>query len=660
MLSQSLEYRPDIDGLRAVAVLSVVVYHAFPGGLNAGFLGVDVFFVISGYLITKIIHKDIKNGSFSIRQFYSRRIRRIFPALFLVLGSTLVFGFLFLFPSELANLGKHVFFGAIFASNFVLWSEVGYFDASAWEKILLHLWSLAVEEQFYIIWPFALYYAFIKCRRQNLFLLSLFAGSFFLYIVLYRINPTAAFYFSPSRFWELLAGACVALFAKPWTKRAIVSNIAAGSACFVLFAGIVAGDEHDPSLPFVTLFVVLASAFLIWIGPASWFNRVLLSNRAMVWFGLISYPLYLWHWPILAFLRIGQDGSIVLSYPVGIAAIVVSVFLAWATYRFVERGLRFNPSGLTVPSLASSIALSGALGLAISLGGGLASRIQVDPPAGVTLFEDYPHPQNDSSCDDRYAHMKDFWACVVTRPDEVDLVLIGDSHANQYIQSFRKLTPGQTVLNISEPGCLPFNGFGSQSCLAMQRRILSFLEMNENPPTVLLTGYFSFLAAGFAGENREGERVARPLTPETEKLFLENGRWFLSELVQIGVPIYVLGDIPDLIDRPAACLSVEGMLISHLRIQEERWVTRRGDDCFISFVDYKERIEPHDTVLSNLLAEFPQVRFFAARDVLCRGEECFAMRDATPLYWNSDHLTLEGADLVVGAALERFPRLIGH
>ena len=656
-MNSSTGYRPDIDGLRAVAVLPVVFYHVFPSGLNAGFLGVDVFFVISGYLITKIIHEGIQSGEFSARKFYARRIRRIFPTLILVLVSTLIFGNLFLFPNELAELGTHVFAGSVFISNFMLWSEVGYFDNSAWEKVLLHLWSLAVEEQFYIVWPLILWVALVWIRRPLLIVLGLFFASLITYFALFQFDPTAAFYFSPSRFWELLAGALVAIFARPCRMPAIKSNTLCILAMTILIAAFFAGDKNDESLPVVTMLVVLSTAFLIWVGQSTWFNRAILSNRILVWFGLISYPLYLWHWPILAYIRIGQGGSIDISYLNGFAAVFAAVGLAWITYRFFESGIRFNPSRLVVGTLSIAVVVTGGIGLSSSIWSGFPKRLMVDPPLGLTLFQDYPHPQQDGSCNHLSSDVRALWACVISAPLNPDVVLIGDSHANQYYEPFRNLVPSQTILNLSEPGCLPFNSFGSLDCQKKQEEVLNFLADQQDLRSIVVTGYFSFLAAGFQGENREGYRVAAELSPERKAKFIENGRGFLNKLTDLNATIYVLGDIPDLVERPSACLTVKGFLISSLRIPQKQSLIHQDDDCFINANDFSERNEEFRDLLYSLLMEYPEIKFFEAKNAVCTAEACYAIRDGLPLYWNSDHLTLEGGRLVLESLFEKFPEL---
>lgn len=208
---QTLSYRPDIDGLRAIAVLMVVVFHAFPSILPGGFTGVDIFFVISGYLICSIIVKNLRAGEFTFAHFYSRRILRIFPALICMLGLCLVAGYIILLPDEYYTLGKHIWWGCLFGDNFVFWKEVGYFDGAALTKPLLNLWSLGIEEQFYLVFPLFLW---ILSRRSLSLLkgISLFAIlSFICNMIFYFTSPTAAFYSPFSRMWELLAGAFLSL-----------------------------------------------------------------------------------------------------------------------------------------------------------------------------------------------------------------------------------------------------------------------------------------------------------------------------------------------------------------------------------------------------------------------------------------------------------------
>ena len=377
------KYRPDIDGIRAIAVLAVVAFHAFPSWVNGGFIGVDVFFVISGYLISTIIFENLDRGTFSASEFYARRIKRIFPALILVLVACLIFGWFALLADEVQQLGKHIAAGAGFISNIVFWNEAGYFDNAADTKPLLHLWSLGIEEQFYIVWPFLLWISWK--RKFNLLTITILVTviSFFLNIKGIRQDAVATFYSPQTRFWELLSGSLLAwltLYKKNEfviiknkiegflasiacrEKQSADGKILSNALSFVGLSLLVYGFwriSKESSFPGKWALVpVLGTLLLLMGGSKAWINRTILSNKIAVWFGLISFPLYLWHWPLLSFVRIVE--SEVPSLNIRIVAVVLSILLAWLTYKLIERPIRFGKHGsLTVATLS---------GLAIAIG----------------------------------------------------------------------------------------------------------------------------------------------------------------------------------------------------------------------------------------------------------------------------------------------------
>jgi peptidoglycan/LPS O-acetylase OafA/YrhL len=357
------KYRPDIDGLRAIAVLAVVAFHAFPSWIRGGFIGVDVFFVISGYLISTIIFENLDKGTFSFAEFYSRRIKRIFPALILVLVACFVFGWFTLLADEYKQLGKHIAAGAGFVSNIVFWNEAGYFDNAADTKPLLHLWSLGIEEQFYIVWPLLLWFAWR--RKFNLLTITILVAtvSFILNIKEIKHDAVATFYSPQTRFWELLSGSLLAwmtLYKKDASTS--IKNKIDGYLASIVYREKQNADGKTLSnfLSLVGLLLlaygfwrinkelsfpgkwalvpVLGAIFIISAGSKAWVNRAILSNKVAVWFGLISFSLYLWHWPLLSFARIIENE--VPSRSIRIAAVVLSIVLAWLTYKIVERPIR--------------------------------------------------------------------------------------------------------------------------------------------------------------------------------------------------------------------------------------------------------------------------------------------------------------------------------
>ncbi|MBO9644509.1 MAG: acyltransferase [Pseudacidovorax sp.] len=420
-------YRPDIDGLRAIAVLSVIIFHASPRWLPGGFVGVDIFFVISGFLISTIMFGSLAGGGFSYAEFYARRIRRIFPGLVLVLIATLAFGWWVLLADEFRQLGKHVLASAGFVANLVLWGEAGYFDTVVETKPLLHLWSLAVEEQFYIFWPLLLTLAW---KRQHLLRwMGVAVGlSFLLNVGLVVRHPDAAFYMPFTRVWELGAGAMLAWVA--WRRGPGAAPLpghqfmgAAGLACIVAALGLL--DRYKAFPGFWAVLPVLGACLCIAAGPQAWFNRRLLGARLFVWFGLISYPLYLWHWPLLAYARVLQEGFLDPPRVLRFGALGVSVLLAWLTFRFVERPLRRGGRGV-VAGLAGAMVVLALVGAAAQLRWLLPRNDDPSIQAIMNAGADWVYPEALKP----FSFEGQGFERIDGGPREV--LLIGDSHVEQY------------------------------------------------------------------------------------------------------------------------------------------------------------------------------------------------------------------------------------
>lgn len=345
-------YRPDIDGLRAIAVLGVIAFHAFPDWVSGGFIGVDIFFVISGYFISTIILTNLDCNTFSITQFYIHRIKRIFPSLLLVLITCFFAEYFLLLIEEQKSLGKHIVGGVGFLSNFILLNESGYSDIAAETKPLIHLWSLAIEEQSYIIWPLIL--LLFHKKRFNILsvIVVLLLVSFLINAKLITSSAVATFYFSHTRFWEILFGAFLAWVLLYWEKKSFIdfrnkSNQLLGTIVYGknmqpdcnllpnflsligLFLLAFAYFEMHKELNFPgywALIPVIGASLIIISEPNCWIKSKLLSNKYVVFLGIISYPLYLWHWPLLSFARIIESENPVIS--IRIAALLIAIILA--------------------------------------------------------------------------------------------------------------------------------------------------------------------------------------------------------------------------------------------------------------------------------------------------------------------------------------------
>jgi peptidoglycan/LPS O-acetylase OafA/YrhL len=346
-----MHYRPDIDGLRALAVLAVLIFHAFPSALPGGFVGVDIFFVISGYLITTILLKQMETHQFSLAHFYAQRIKRIFPALATVLIFCLWVGWIALSSGEYKQLGRYTAGGAAFLNNFLFWRDAGYFDTAAATKPLLHLWSLAIEEQFYLIWPLLLLichklsHTTFKARSKAVLIGAIFCTSLIYSYQLVVRDLTADFYSPFARSWELIVGAALAYWHQQSSTLLLSKRISLLLAVIgggLLLAGVTLID-HTRAFPGLwALLPTLGTACLIAAGPSSYINRQWLASRPLVWIGLISYSLYLWHWPLLTFARIFEGQTPTVS--VRCLLLLASAGLAFLTYQLIERPIRFPNS----------------------------------------------------------------------------------------------------------------------------------------------------------------------------------------------------------------------------------------------------------------------------------------------------------------------------
>ncbi len=503
-------------------MLLVVVHHAFPQVLKGGFIGVDLFFVISGFLISSIIFQNLQRDTFSFLDFYKRRVKRIFPALSLILITSFVYGWFVLLPSEYKQLGKHMAAGAAFVSNFAFWNESGYFDGGSKLKPLLHLWSLGVEEQYYIVWPVIVWLVWKRNIKLLTLCLVLFVLSFAFNVYTVKGNSVAAFYSPVSRFWELLIGSVLAYMkmhhlswfqlVKP--RFRVVSPLEADKAvahqndtvinhalnhwsgwvgALLLVAGVALITPESRFPGSWALFPTLAAYLMISAGPQAWFNRVVLSNHVLVWVGLISFPLYLWHWPLLVFaeLHAGQTPSISMR----LLMIAAGILLAWLTYRLVERPIRFGKDGRRIPLVLCGILLATALaGGYTYLRDGFDFRFpniiraltnnKIDMFEGwrldaCILQQDRPASDFSSSCVEKKRPLVFLW---------------GDSHAAALYPGFKKLQEsGEFAFGMAQRNgavCPPMLAGVSPWCKSINEDSFKLLK-EIKPDIVLLYAYWA-------------------------------------------------------------------------------------------------------------------------------------------------------------------------
>ncbi|HMP44235.1 MAG TPA: acyltransferase family protein [Sphingopyxis sp.] len=489
--------RQDIQGMRALAVLSVVLFHYFPEALPGGFTGVDIFFVISGYLITKSIVPDmgLPLGEMT-KRFYRRRIRRIFPALFVMILVTMAVGYAVMFPDAYERLGLSAASSVLFVSNFYFWSTGGYFAAPAATEPLLHTWSLSIEEQFYIVFPIAIFCLYRYAGKHVAAIvaaatLALFALSE--YVALYR--PSAGYYFTGSRAYELAIGATLALAPKWEHVPARAAEVMAGAGLAGVVAGFVVLDESSHFPGTGALFPCLGAAALLLAGA----NRLTMvgraiSNRVFRYIGDISYSFYLWHWPPLAFLKYyyGLD----LDPGLLLACLLVSFGLSAASYHFVEQ--RFMPRrGLNLPYLklgAAMVATGSAACLFIAMSKGLPQRFTPDALAALATARDYS-PERARCHYDNQARFDYADTCVFGAPGVPARIAVwGDSHGAElaYALGERARAEGSAVRQITGSGCPPAVGYarrGRAPCREYNERMLAGLAADDTIHVVVIASY---------------------------------------------------------------------------------------------------------------------------------------------------------------------------
>lgn len=644
-------YRPDIDGLRAIAVILVILFHAFPNAVPGGFVGVDIFFVISGYLISTILYSNLAANRFSILDFYSRRIRRIFPALSIVLAACLILGWFILLPDEYAQLGKHIAGGAGFIQNFLLWNESGYFDVNGDTKPLLHLWSLGVEEQFYIVWPFLLWIAY-RLRMSLLWVTLIFlAGSFILNIIDVTSKTVMAFYSPQTRFWELLCGAILAKLALNTDgvgrylnsqAESIFKNGLSLIGLILLIAGFTLINEDRNFPGWWALLPVGGSLILLLAGPHAWMNRLILSHPYLVAIGLISYPLYMLHWPALSFAVILLGNLTAWQ----IALILLGVFLGSAAfYRYVERPLR---SGIhlkqKVIGLLLLVAILGTLGYIVYKQHGFSERVFPKRYANITEGLKWNF-YSQAECERKYKN-----APCLENGGEVRVLLLGDSHANHL---YPGLTPHFQSGLLYLGTCAPLLNIGSDNtknsiykpCWSGSiAQYFDAIDHNPSIKTVALSAYWRLMLDGEFQNRREkkqwGSNILRSTLPAEQGLpadqlvFLGLSRT-IERLQKSKKRIIFVQSSPE--------ISEDFKEFCFARLDN---IPSDQISCKITKEQANKLRASEDKLVSEIRESYPGVEIYDPMIDLCDEQDCYLIKNGKPLYRDHHHLSEYGSSTV--------------
>ena len=645
-----MEYRKDIDGLRAVAVLAVVFFHGRLAGFSGGFVGVDVFFVISGFLITGLIAADCRAGRFSLVTFYFRRVRRILPALLCVYFASTALAALVMMPSDMAEFGRSLVSSAAFVSNHFFFHLADYFGGPSEQKPLLHTWSLSIEEQFYLVWPL-LFLLLARWRRGwlpycvgILGALSLVASA-----MLVRQHKEAAFFLAPLRAWELLLGASLALLPRPSRMSGGGAQLSAGLGLTLIIASIVLLDESQPFPGLLALPACLGTAMLIRAGmhDAPLVTRML-SLRPAVAVGLISYSLYLWHWPLLALARYHFDRP--LRWTELAAVVGASLLAAIATYRYVEQPARHARFHLAPRLVAAGV---------LSLGAVALIGHQIDKSRGWTFNLDPEIRRLDrisrtknnyrNSCSGAQTLLRTDEACTFGPPrgsGSYDMAIIGDSYADHYTPTMSVLAQqaGLSGRQVSAGRCLVLLGYYEMTgtpaqqaaCHALRDGMARFVDKNPRLQLAVLAHHWSSYTGKTIWEDVEpiyllGSKHDQTTAQRSLEVLRQSLEQTIDFLTARGIQVLLMGEVA-LYDRdPIKCVAAaikEGL---------------GAQGCRISATAVQERIGAANRMLAEL-ASRDNVSFFSPLATMCDDVWCRPVVDHVYLYRDRMHLNRIGAE----------------
>ncbi len=654
-------YRPDIDGLRAIAIIAVVLFHAGIAGFRGGFVGVDIFFVISGYLITGHVYRDAVGGNFSLASFYARRARRILPALLFVILASTAIGFILLSSNEYSDLSKSTLAALFGVSNIYYYLSINYFGPASDHLPMLMTWSLGVEEQFYIFLPWIIVIGLRFFGRGIIAILAALCGASFLYsIVSLRGDPSFAFYMLPTRAWELGLGGMLALAElrgfSPFRGRPHLAEFvaAAGLACLA-----VAIFWLDSSVLFPGVLALLPTlgAALVIAAPGTVTGR-LLALRPLVFVGLVSYSWYLWHWPLLSFARVTA------LWPLGRNAALIIVGLSFAlavlSYYAVERPFRRRkaPNGATLLRYGGAMTAAALILVGVIAWRGLPQRL----PPQVAALEDVMVEEERCLVYDGVAepHVDPF--CLPSVAADRLIVLIGDSHAAALAPGLRirARALGYELAVFTKASCPPLLGVTrlmpdypphDAECRAYDSKVMAWIKANPTIHKVILAGFW-------AGPMQAAPKGEAYVSVRPEEAGLDNDtlleRGLAAEIAVLrglGPEVVVLQDVPFFVFPPANYL-LQQVIGARARLSGLLGGPRDlgqtdGPKAYV----FNVNDGTHD-IVNRAAASTPGVSVIDPFKILCSADRCrFAAEDGSSLYKDTQHLSAKGSEALAATIL---------
>jgi peptidoglycan/LPS O-acetylase OafA/YrhL len=640
-------YRPDVDGLRAVAVLLVVFFHAFPEYLSGGYIGVDVFFVISGFLISGIIFRKLDAGCFSFFDFYARRVRRIFPALIFLFVLLLAAGALLLTASEYLELGREVIWGTFFAENIYLIKNTGgYWDLATEMMPLMHLWTLAVEEQYYIFYPILSLLIFRLWKKgRGAVLWALWLASFAFCLFQYTAHPIGTFFSLHTRFWELCSGCLLAYYFPVVEKRLqepscrFIGEVLpwAGLAVILVSAFLLTGEDRYPGA--LTLLPVLGSAAVI-CGTKSSLNRAVLSLPAFVTVGLLSYTVYLWHWPVLAFARL-LNGRELPDYSVRFGLVLLAFALsAVSFYAFELPVRRKKATGRLVAVLSAVMLALAGTGYVIKNTGGLPQRLGSDDVAFAGQLRN-TFPRRTDFCVRTYGFEDRQLLCYAAEGAPASAAVLGDSHAEHLLSGLtakrENRASASSYLLLGVPSTPPLldvwrkttEPSAEKGAVPKQTEALNRVMADGRITTVVLASRWNNFLSGrtFNWKNAPG------YDPQDVKQRLAAFEFLLdktvSALTRAGKNVILVEDVPSFPFTPDSC----------------KRPFREMKNCSVPRSEFDLSVRGANRILESVAARHGGALIYAAWKPFCDAAYCYMVKDNAAYYHDNNHLSDTGSRL---------------
>ena len=662
-----MDYRREIDGLRALAVLPVIFFHAGFQAFSGGFVGVDIFFVISGYLITSIILTEKSSGRFTLINFYERRARRILPALFVVMLACLPFAWLWLLPDNLNDFSKSLILVSIFSSNFLFFNQSGYFDTAVELKPLLHTWSLAVEEQYYLLFPIFISILWSKFwgRASGIILFVALISLIFSHWSAYNY-PVANFYLLPTRIWELFIGALVALYLFNHNQNSLserkISSVLGIVGLMLIVISIFTFDEGTPFPSFYALIPTIGTALIILFTSQNELVGKWLGNKIFVGIGLISYSAYLWHQPLFAFARLRSFDAPTTG--LFLALSLLAIFLAFLSWKYVEKPFRdknkFSQKHIFIYSLIGSLFFIG-LGITGNINKGFDQRFSM-PPSISDEFTGIGKNPGMKNCFKNYkkdGSTTDF--CFLGDPEgkNSEFAVFGDSHAMVLLPAFDHIGKkiGKSIVHIGLGGCPSLldvwvlkGNFKTGVCKNIAERQLAYVKDHKITKVFLVSRWSIYTDGNYEGKKMFHLALDRDdsLNQATSRKAFEQGLdRTIKAYKDLGAEVYVIAQVPQqLHNTKEIYYSIYDS--NFAGVQESEFIRK-----------YAVPIFKHTSLQSytrKLFASYDSkgdIKLINLDSVFCDDARCSFGTLKQPYYIDADHLSSFGSNLTI-------PKIIEH